>query len=185
MASYFSSQVFSYQPGKNLNADMDMNIHSWQVFLSKHSHTCINTHSRSDVSTAVLIIQPYIYAGLLLPSTSSHTWSAASLYVESIWSLLRWCLRFLIFHFFYFISFILFLQGKFMFSSWFFIPSLCSCTCRILSCQTFKEAVLVFFSATQLSTVWSIFPFDSCQSLKAPELKRKLWNDSLLVNSKF
>lgn len=82
-------------------------------------------------------------------------------------------------------SFILFLQGKFMFSSWFFIPSLCSCTCRILSCQTFKEAVLVFFSATQLSTVWSIFPFDSCQSLKAPELKRKLWNDSLLVNSKF
>lgn len=104
MASYFSSQVFSYQPGKNLNADMDMNIHSWQVFLSKHSHTCINTHthSRSDVSTAVLIIQPYIYAGLLLPSTSSHTWSAASLYVESIWSLLRWCLRFLIFHHLYF-----------------------------------------------------------------------------------
>lgn len=170
MASYFSSQVFSYQPGKNLNADMDMNIHSWQVFLSKHSH----------ISTAVLIIQPSIYAGLLLPSTSSHTWSAASLYVESIWSLLRWCLRFLNIS-----SFILFLQGKFMFSSWFFIPSLCSCTCRILSCQTFKEAVLVFFSATQLSTVWSIFPFDSCQSLKAPGLKRKLWNDSLLVNSKF
>lgn len=132
---------------------------------------------------------------LQLCSSYSHTYTLDSccprpcpihgqqhlLYVESIWSLLRWCLRF----FFNISSFILFLQGKFMFSSWFFIPSLCSCTCRILSCQTFKEAVLVFFSATQLSTVWSIFPFDSCQSLKAPELKRKLWNDSLLVNSKF